>query len=67
MLVNDITVVPADTAETIPVALMVATEGTVLLHTPPVIVSVSVSVPPRDVTVNPVITPTGGNGLTVIG
>ena len=57
--------VPAATTVTIPVALTVAFEGLLLLHVPPVAVSVNGVVRPVHTEDAPVITPAAGSGRMV--
>jgi len=63
--VYDIVAVPADTPLTMPVKPIVATEPSPLLHTPPLVASLSVVVEPAHTLMVPVIADTVGNGLTV--
>ncbi len=56
---------PAETAVTRPVPLIVATAVAVLLHTPPPAASVSVVVPAGHSEVVPVMVPATGSGFTV--
>ena len=58
-------VVPAVKPLTIPLVPIVATAVLLLLHTPPVVVSISVVVPPAHKLRGPPIEPTIGSGLTV--
>jgi hypothetical protein len=57
-------VVPTDTLDTVPVVLIVATDGLVLLHTPPSVASDKAVVYPLHIVGVPVI---ADNALTVIG
>ncbi len=61
-----ITVVPADTPVTTPVAPTVATPALLLLHVPPVVALARVVVPFEHIVVPPVIAATVGSGFTVI-
>jgi hypothetical protein len=58
---------PADTPDTTPVPLIVATDMLLLLHTPPGVPSVNVVVAPTHTPDAPAIVPATGIGLTVIG
>jgi hypothetical protein len=51
--------------DTTPVPLTVATDGTVLLHTPPVVASVRVTLPPVQTVLAPLMVPADGSGFTV--
>ena len=57
--------VPADTPVTLPVLLTVATNGSLLLHTPPIVASANTVVVPAQMLVVPVIGDTTGSAPTV--
>ena len=65
LTVYDITEVPAATPDTTPPELTVATVLLALLHTPPVVVLLSVAEEPAHIKALPDMVPATGNALTV--